>query len=49
MTEVFRSDNAPTTQDTVHREIRIEAETGRIWQEGCGDFETVAPSVKLPK
>jgi membrane peptidoglycan carboxypeptidase len=44
VTEVFRSDNAPTTPDSVHREIRIEAETGRIWQEGCGDFETVPPS-----
>ena len=27
------------------RELRIEAETGRIWQEGCGDFEEVEPSV----
>jgi len=22
----------------------IEAQTGKIWQEGCGDFETAAPS-----
>jgi len=44
ITEVVRSDRQPGEQDITHRELRIEAETGRIWQEGCGDFETIAPS-----
>jgi membrane peptidoglycan carboxypeptidase len=44
ITEIFRSDRQPTQDDTVHSELRIEAETGKIWQEGCGDFATVAPS-----
>jgi membrane peptidoglycan carboxypeptidase len=44
VTEVFRSDLAPNDQDSLHRELRIEAETGKIWQEGCGDFEAVEPS-----
>jgi membrane peptidoglycan carboxypeptidase len=44
VTELVRSDRAPNQQDTTHRELRIEAETGKIWQDGCGDFETAAPS-----
>jgi membrane peptidoglycan carboxypeptidase len=44
VTEIFRSDRAPTEQDPLHRELRIEAETGKIWQEGCGDFEALEPS-----
>lgn len=44
LTEVFASAHQPADEDTTHRELRIEAESGRIWQEGCGDFETVAPS-----
>jgi membrane peptidoglycan carboxypeptidase len=44
ITEIFRSDFAPGEQDRLHRELRIEAETGKIWQEGCGDFEAVEPS-----
>ena len=44
VTEVFRADRPPAGQDTLHRELRIEAETGKIWQEGCGDFEAVEPS-----
>jgi membrane peptidoglycan carboxypeptidase len=44
VTEIFRIDRAPTEQDTTHRELAIEAETGKIWQEGCGDFETASPS-----
>jgi hypothetical protein len=43
-TELFAESNQPSEEDTVHRELRIEAETGKIWQEGCGDFATVAPS-----
>ncbi|HVM24792.1 MAG TPA: transglycosylase domain-containing protein, partial [Candidatus Limnocylindrales bacterium] len=42
-TELVRTDRQPSQRDTTHREIRIEAETGRIWQDGCGDFETVPP------
>jgi membrane peptidoglycan carboxypeptidase len=44
VTELVRSDRQPTQQDTTHREIAIEAETGKIWQEGCGDFETIPPA-----
>jgi membrane peptidoglycan carboxypeptidase len=44
VTELVRSDLQPSQQDTTHREVRIEAQTGKIWQEGCGDFATVAPS-----
>jgi membrane peptidoglycan carboxypeptidase len=42
--EVFASNNLTKQKDTVHRELRIEAKTGKIWQEGCGDFQTAAPS-----
>ncbi len=44
ISEVFASNNQPQQRDNVHRTLRIEAETGKIWQEGCGDFETAAPS-----
>jgi len=44
VTELVRSDLQPSQEDTTHRELRIEAETGRIWQEGCGDFETAPPT-----
>ena len=44
VTELVRVDRAPTQQDTTHRELAIEAETGKIWQEGCGDFEPAEPS-----
>ena len=44
ITEVFRSDRQPTERDTTHRKLRIEEQTGKIWQEGCGDFATAAPS-----
>ena len=43
-TEVFAESNQPSQEDNVHRELRIEVETGKIWQEGCGDFATVVPS-----
>ncbi len=43
VSEVFATDNQPRDEDTIHRELRIEAETGKIWQEGCGDFETAKP------
>ncbi|HYN65005.1 MAG TPA: penicillin-binding transpeptidase domain-containing protein, partial [Candidatus Limnocylindrales bacterium] len=35
--EVFAESNQPETADTIHQRLRIEAETGKIWQEGCGD------------
>ncbi len=44
ITEVFASNNQPTARDDVHQKLRIEAKTGKIWQEGCGDFQTAAPS-----
>ena len=44
VTELVRTDVQPTQDDTLHRELAIEAESGRIWQEGCGDFETAEPS-----
>ncbi|HYM51890.1 MAG TPA: transglycosylase domain-containing protein [Candidatus Dormibacteraeota bacterium] len=44
ITELFAESNQPTQEDTVHRELRIEEETGKIWQEGCGDFVTASPS-----
>jgi membrane peptidoglycan carboxypeptidase len=44
VTEIVRSDLQPSQQDTTHRRLRIEAETGKIWQEGCGDFQVAAPS-----
>jgi membrane peptidoglycan carboxypeptidase len=40
VSEIFAESNQPTEQDTIHRSLRIEAETDKIWQEGCGDFET---------
>jgi membrane peptidoglycan carboxypeptidase len=38
ITEVFAESNQPEEEDTVHRRLRIEEETGKIWREGCGDF-----------
>ncbi len=37
VTEVFKSDDVPTQQDTTHVQLTIEAATGKIWQPGCGD------------
>ena len=39
ITEIFARAHQPEEEDDLHRRLRIEAETGRIWQEGCGDFE----------
>ncbi len=44
MTEVVRADRQPSETDTTHRELRIEEVTGKIWQDGCGDFATATPS-----
>jgi membrane peptidoglycan carboxypeptidase len=35
--EIFAKSNQPEDEDTVHQRLRIEAETGKIWREGCGD------------
>jgi membrane peptidoglycan carboxypeptidase len=35
--EIFAESNVPNDEDTVHQRMRLEAETGKIWQEGCGD------------
>ncbi len=37
VTEVFSSSNQPSADDDIHQRFQIEAETGKIWQEGCGD------------
>ena len=44
VTELVRTDVQPNENDRLHRELAIEAESGRIWQEGCGDFETGEPT-----
>jgi membrane peptidoglycan carboxypeptidase len=40
ITEIFAENHRPQQEDTVHQRLRIEAETGKIWQEGCGDYVT---------
>lgn len=47
LTEVFLAGHLPETQDTMHRMLSIEAATGRIWQQGCGDFITPLPSASI--
>ena len=37
VTEIFATSNQPQQQDTLHERLRIEDESGTIWQEGCGD------------
>jgi membrane peptidoglycan carboxypeptidase len=37
VTEVFAKSNVPDQEDNLHKRLRIEVETGKIWQEGCGD------------
>ena len=37
MTEIFATSNQPQQQDTLHERLLIEEESGKIWQEGCGD------------
>ena len=44
VTEIVRTDVQPSQTDTTHRELAIEEESGKIWQEGCGDFRSVPPS-----
>jgi len=42
--EIFDETKPPSSEDTLHRELRIEAETGKIWQEGCGDYLLASPT-----
>jgi membrane peptidoglycan carboxypeptidase len=42
--EIFAANRVPSARDELHRELRIEAATGRVWQEGCGDFRTIEPA-----
>ncbi len=44
VTELVRADTQPSQTDTTHRELAIEAESGKIWREGCGDFESIPPA-----
>ena len=45
VTEIFATSNQPQQQDTLHERLRIEDESGKIWQEGCGDQrETDVPA-----
>jgi membrane peptidoglycan carboxypeptidase len=44
VTEVFKSDDVPTQQDTTHVQLSIEAATGKIWQPGCGDQLGATPA-----
>jgi penicillin-binding protein 1A len=37
VTEIFATSNQPQQQDSVHARLRIEDQSGKIWQEGCGD------------
>ncbi|HET9540666.1 MAG TPA: penicillin-binding transpeptidase domain-containing protein, partial [Candidatus Limnocylindria bacterium] len=37
VSEIFATSNQPQQQDTLHERLRIEDESGTIWQEGCGD------------
>ena len=49
VTELFAEDRQPAREDDTHRRLRIEAETGKIWQPGCGDYlETAAPDGEEP-
>ena len=44
ITEVFAAGHVPTQADTLHRQLSIEAVTGKIWQPGCGDPLLATPA-----
>jgi membrane peptidoglycan carboxypeptidase len=44
VTEVFSAAYQPTQTDTLHRQLIVEAATGKIWQPGCGDQLLVSPT-----
>ena len=41
--ELFMATGPGLQTDEAHRELAIEAESGLIWQEGCGDFIPATP------
>jgi len=43
MTELFMAGGPSLSTDDAHRELAIEAQTGKIWQRGCGDFVPATP------
>jgi membrane peptidoglycan carboxypeptidase len=48
MTELFMANGPNPATDDAHRELAIEASTGKIWQEGCGDFVPATPGPPEP-
>jgi membrane peptidoglycan carboxypeptidase len=54
VTEEFSAAHQPTQRDTLHRELVVEAVTGKIWQPGCGDpalatsGPSASPGAQLP-
>lgn len=43
MGEIFMASGPGLDTDESHRELAIEAQTGKIWQPGCGDFIGATP------
>jgi len=43
MGEIFMAAGPSLATDDAHRELAIEAATGKIWQVGCGDFVPATP------
>jgi membrane peptidoglycan carboxypeptidase len=48
MTELFMPTGPGLETDDSHVELAIEAATGKIWQEGCGDFIPATPAQPEP-
>jgi membrane peptidoglycan carboxypeptidase len=48
MTELFIPTGPSLDTDDSHVELAIEAATGKIWQEGCGDFIPATPAQAEP-
>jgi membrane peptidoglycan carboxypeptidase len=43
MGEIFMAAGPSLATDDAHRELAIEAQTGKIWQAGCGDYVPATP------
>jgi len=43
MGEIFMAAGPSLAADDAHRELAIEAATGKIWQAGCGDYVPATP------
>jgi hypothetical protein len=43
MGEIFMAAGPSLATDDTHRELAIEAATGKIWQAGCGDYVPATP------